>query len=148
LLVTTNVTKAQSLAALLANAINSVDRNNPTAAINQLQAFQNQVNAQIAPLDPALAQILITDAQNIIDVLSGTAKNSKNSIPLFVRVAHGRAYLGFSSVHQKTYSIESSSDLSHWTNAGPAQEVLEGAFEFNDVGATNANIRFYRVVTP
>src|SRR5215469_14735868 len=111
LLVETNVSKAQSLAALLANAINSVDRSNPMAAINQLQAFQNQVNAQIAPLDPALAQILITDAQNIINVLSGVATKSKDSLPLFVRIAHSQAYLGFSGVHQRSYSIESSTDL-------------------------------------
>ena len=34
---------------------------NPTAAINQLQAFQNQVGAQFSPLDPALAESLIDE---------------------------------------------------------------------------------------
>ena len=148
LLVISNATQAQSMAALLANAIKSVDKSNPTAAINQLQAFQNQINAQVEPLDPAIAQILITDAQNIIDVLNGQTPKANGKIPLFVRQANGQAYLGFSGAHQQSYSVESSDDLVHWTRKGSAQEVLNGQFEFNDPTTTNAQCRFYRVVTP
>ncbi|MBI3850912.1 MAG: tandem-95 repeat protein [Verrucomicrobia bacterium] len=38
--------------------------------INQLNAFQNKVRAQVTPLDPALAESLINAAQVIIDALS------------------------------------------------------------------------------
>jgi hypothetical protein len=148
-LVTTDFSKAQSMAALLANAIKSVDKSNPTAAINQLKAFQNQVNAQIAPLDPALAQLLVQDAQDIIDVLSGTTKKPvNNNQSLFLRQANGHAYLGFRGAHQQSYSIEASSDLVHWSKVGPAHEVLTGSFEFEDLSSSNAPARYFRVVAP
>ncbi len=58
------------LAALLA-ARSAFDRGNFTVALNQLSAFQNQVRAQIAPRNPALADQFITAAQRIIAVVSG-----------------------------------------------------------------------------
>jgi len=61
-----------SLIATLRAALNSIDRSNPATAINQLQAFQSQVQNQIAPLDPELAATFIADAQEIIDILSGS----------------------------------------------------------------------------
>jgi hypothetical protein len=52
--VNSDVSRSAPLRTTLAAAIASIDRSNPTAAINQLQAFQNQVSAQVAPLDAAL----------------------------------------------------------------------------------------------
>jgi len=48
----------------------STDRGQNVAAANQLHAFQNKVRAQIAPSDPALAQLWIHMAQEIIDALN------------------------------------------------------------------------------
>jgi hypothetical protein len=74
LLVLVNATTArpQPLRASLEAAQASVARNNLTAAINQLQAFQNKVRAQVAPYDPALAAVLLRGAQDIIGALTGT----------------------------------------------------------------------------
>src|SRR5437867_10347643 len=45
------VSRSAPLQAMLAAAIASIDRSNPLSAINQLLAFQNQVRAQVSPLD-------------------------------------------------------------------------------------------------
>jgi hypothetical protein len=71
--VTTQVAKSQPLMATLNAALGSINRGNFTAAINQLQAFQNKVKSQIAPLNPPLAQTLIDEAQSIINALSSNA---------------------------------------------------------------------------
>jgi hypothetical protein len=70
-MVLTKVAKPQPLMATLNAALGSINRSNSTAAINQLQTFQNKVAAQVSPKDAALAQTLTYEAQNIINVLSG-----------------------------------------------------------------------------
>jgi hypothetical protein len=57
----------QPLLASLQVANGSFDSGHVNAAINQLRAFQNKVRAQVAPNDPALADILSQTAQRIID---------------------------------------------------------------------------------
>jgi hypothetical protein len=57
------------LQAVLKAAAESAYNGNFTAAINQLQAFQNKVRAQVAPNDPVLANELIAATQEIIDRL-------------------------------------------------------------------------------
>jgi hypothetical protein len=69
-LVASNWKRAQPLLATLDAALASIERNNRTAAINQLNAFQNKVRAQVAPSDPALAAMLLKAAQDIITVLN------------------------------------------------------------------------------
>jgi hypothetical protein len=59
------------LRATLLAAAAAFDRGSVTAALNQLSAFQNKVCAQIAPSTPALANELISGAQQIITVVSG-----------------------------------------------------------------------------
>jgi hypothetical protein len=71
-----DVAHAQSLAATLRAALASIDRSTHGSAKNQLIAFQNQVRAQVAPIDPALAALLIKMAQDIIDSQSGNVKRS------------------------------------------------------------------------
>ncbi len=61
----------QPLLATLSAAMSSFDRGNFKAGVNQLAAFQNQVRAQIAPWNPALASEFTAAAQKISDVVSG-----------------------------------------------------------------------------
>jgi len=59
------------LLATLSAAMSSFDGGSPTAALNQLSAFQNKVCAQVAPWNPALASELIAASQRIADAVSG-----------------------------------------------------------------------------
>lgn len=69
-LVDAKLAKGQPLRATLSAALASVQRGNTAAALHQLEAFQNQVRAQVAPSSPALAQTLISAAQDIINELT------------------------------------------------------------------------------
>lgn len=63
---------AQNIRPLLASleaACASVARSNATAAVNQLEAFQHKVRAQVAKKNPALAAQWIQAAQRIIEQL-------------------------------------------------------------------------------
>jgi hypothetical protein len=60
----------QPLLATLEAALASVRKGNPVSAVNQLRGFQNKVNAQVEPLDPALAATLIQSAQETSDALA------------------------------------------------------------------------------
>ncbi|HEV2434713.1 MAG TPA: hypothetical protein VG077_01825, partial [Verrucomicrobiae bacterium] len=147
-LVSTDVARAQSLAATLSAAIESIDRSNPTAAINQLQAFQNQITAQVAPLDPTLAGTLINDAQTIIDDLASSGTTVHGNIAASVDRADGQLHVKFSAPHGKTYIIEASTDLVHWQMIGVAKVQSDGTFDFGDANALRMSGRFYRVVVP
>jgi hypothetical protein len=68
-LVSAKAARPQPLRATLEAALASIDRGNSTSAINQLQAFQHKVQAQVAPSDPVLAQTLIQAAGRIIALL-------------------------------------------------------------------------------
>ena len=59
------------LIATLKAAAASFDDGRVQPGVNQLNAFQNKVRAQVAPLDQALADSLINAAQVIIDTLNG-----------------------------------------------------------------------------
>jgi hypothetical protein len=61
--------RERPLDASLHAALDSVQRGKVRPAINQLQAFQNKVRAQVAPTEPALALQFIQNSQAIIDVL-------------------------------------------------------------------------------
>src|SRR5206468_9945175 len=52
-------------------ACSSFDRINGISGANQLQAFQNKVRAQVAPLNPDLANQWVAAAQEIIDSVGG-----------------------------------------------------------------------------
>ena len=70
-LVGTKASNPQPLRATLEAALASIQRTNPTAATNQLQAFQNKVQAQVAPHAAMLAATLTQTAQQIIEALRG-----------------------------------------------------------------------------
>jgi hypothetical protein len=147
-LVTTDVAKAQSLAATLSAAIKSIDRGNPTAAINQLRAFQNKVIAQVAPRDPTLARTLIHDAQTVIDDLANGGAPVRCRIAATINRGKGQLHLIFSAPQGKTYLIEASTDLVRWQMIGVAKAQGDGTFDFGDANALGMSGRFYRVVAP
>ncbi len=62
-LVNSQAPKPQPLIATLSAALASINRDAPTPAINQLEAFQNKTRAQVAPSDPGLAGRLIQSAE-------------------------------------------------------------------------------------
>jgi predicted outer membrane repeat protein len=68
-LVNSQWARPQPLRASLDAALASLDRGKSTAAINQLEAFQHKVRAQVAPSDPVLAQTLTQAAQDVINAL-------------------------------------------------------------------------------
>jgi len=61
----------QPLLATLSAALASFDRGNVISGANQLAAFQNKVRAQVARIDPALANELTAAAQQIIQDVTG-----------------------------------------------------------------------------
>jgi hypothetical protein len=141
----------QPLIASLSAASDSIARCNPTAAVNQLGAFQNKVLAQIAPDDSVLAGVLIASAQEVI--------NSLNNCGGFPGQKHGRiiadhgqpgtkVHLKFEGNRGQSYIIEASSDLAHWEKIGVATDLQDGNFEFDDNNSKGAPVRFYRVVIP
>jgi hypothetical protein len=144
--VITDVSKAQPLMAKLNAALGSIDRSNPIAAINQLQAFQNQVSAQISPLDPALAQSLIDEAQSIINTLPGSV--TPHSALKATAQAHGKMHLNFSGIHRQTYIIEASTNLLNWEMIGVANDQGDGTFNFDDADAPQMPKRYYRIIVP
>jgi hypothetical protein len=147
-----DVSRAQPLIATLSAALASLDRSNPTAAINQLQAFQNQLRARVMPLDPALAERFIQTAQEIVDQLIGaTSSTSVGGAARFkalVRQANGKTRMQFEGAAAKLYIIEASADLVNWEKIGVATEKDMGTFEFEDTKSGTISTRFYRIVSP
>jgi hypothetical protein len=139
-------TNSQPLIATLSAALAAIDRSNPTAAINQLQALQNKVRAQVAPLDPALAATFIQEAQDIIDALGGgSAPNGKLTLSL---AADGTMRLRGPAAPGVLYIIETSTNLVNWERIGAATNNGVGAFEFMDTNTTLPSLRFYRALSP
>jgi len=146
-----DIAHPQPLIASLSAASDSVARCNPTAAVNQLGAFQNKVLAQITPDDSALAGVLIASAQEIINSLDncGGFQGQKHGKITADRGQPGnKVHLNFEGNRGQSYIIEASSDLAHWEKIGVATDLQDGNFEFDDNNAKGAPVRFYRVVTP
>jgi hypothetical protein len=138
--------RPQPLVATLLAALASIDRSNLTAALNQFQAFQNKVRAQVAPLDPALADTFIVATQNIIDALVG-GSNANGKLTLS-RTADGTMRLRGGAGPGALYIIEGSTNLLNWERIGITTNNGTGAFEFEDTNTLSSPIRFYRVVSP
>jgi len=142
------VDRPQALIASLNAAIASIDRSNPTAAINQLQAFQNQVLAQVSPLDPVLADQFIQAAQEVIDLLNGGPVNGRQGISRVVCQPNGKVRLQFTAPRGPVYIVEASTNLADWEMIGVATACGVEEFEFEDATASRLAARFYRVVVP
>jgi hypothetical protein len=57
------------------------------------------------------------------------------------------AHLEFSADPTRTYVIEASADLEHWTELGTAEPWEGGSYDFHDTTPGSATSRFYRVLT-
>jgi hypothetical protein len=143
---TGDATAKQSLLATLRAAIAAIDRSNPTAAISQLQAFQNQVSAQLGSGDATTAQALIEEAQSIIGAITGGI-TGPGRIKLTAK-ADCKLHLNFSGVPGQSYVIEASSDLVTWGRIGMAIDQTNGVFMFDDDIVPNVPARYYRVTIP
>jgi len=147
-LVNSGAPKPQPLIATLSAALAAIDRSNPTAAINQLMAFQNQVRAQVSPLDPTLAETFIQAAQEIIDALSAGSGKAQGKITLVSRGADGKTRLKGEAAPGALCIIEASTNLVDWEKIGVATADGVGAFEFGDAQSAPMSTRFYRIVLP
>lgn len=63
-----------------------------------------------------------------------------------VLLANGNARLELTGTPSRIYTVERSSDLQTWSEAGPATMSAAGAATFEDTGAGGLFPRFYRVV--
>ncbi len=145
------LSRARPLLATISAAVASIDRNNPVSAINQLLAFQSQVGAQVTPLDPVLADDLLRQAQQIVDVLSrGAANPSGRPHARFTGVSPlhgGGVHVQFSSEPGRIHILEATTNLADWEMIGVAVDHGDGTFDFEDAHAARFANRFYRIVS-
>ena len=149
--VTANVGRDHPLMATLSAALDSIARGDCIAAINQLEAFQNQVRAQVAPGDSALAETLIEAAQRIVDAIEDCCDGhgrGHERIHARMRHAGGKVHMEFPATRGRCYLIEASNDLVHWEKIGVANDRKDDTFEFEDAKAGQTPMRFYRIVAP
>jgi hypothetical protein len=130
-------------------AINSMRRRQANSAINQLQAFENKVRAQVDGPYAVLRENFIQRAQRIIEVLEHDCSCARPHGHV-VKVLHvdGKALFQFSAPRGFTYIIESSTNLVDWRKIGVASELGSGEFQFEDATLQRLPSRFYRVVIP
>jgi hypothetical protein len=144
--------RSRPLVATLSAALASIERGNLVSAVNQLQAFQNKVRAQVAPSDPALATNFIQSVQEIIEVLSGSNANLAGRVHgrfSFVgRQSNGRAQIEFQAERGPIYLVEASTNLVDWEIIGVAVECGDRTFAFEDPNVAKLPNRFYRIVSP
>ena len=147
-LVGSGAPRPHPLIATLSAALAAIDRSNPTAAINQLQAFQNKVRAQVLPLDPELAEQFIQAAQEIIDALSAGPGKAHGKLTLVSQPANGKKRLKLEAEPGPLYTVEASTDLLQWQQIGVMTNNGSDVFEFEDATPGSGDMRFYRVVSP
>jgi hypothetical protein len=137
---------ARPLLGTLEAARDALNRGNVGAAINQLQAFQNKVRAQVLPVDPALGNQLLALAQNIIDSIGDPGPKPKLALS-FQRNTR-TAHLNFAGNGSHAYIVEASSDAVHWQAIGTAKHKGNGEFQFEESADRNSGARFYRIRVP
>ena len=149
-LVNLQAPKPHPLATSLSAALASINRNAPTPAINQLEAFQNKTRAQVAPSNPALAQTFIRTAQQLVAILSARCSPTRPPAPIATlrHQSNGKLRMGFSGPQGFVYILEASTNLVSWEKIGVAADCGFGEFEVEDVNASQMPARFYRVVVP
>ncbi|MFN3409183.1 MAG: FG-GAP-like repeat-containing protein [Limisphaerales bacterium] len=142
--------RPQPLLASLRAALAAIDRSQPLVAINQLEAFQNKVRAQVAPHDPELAAQLIAEAQAIMDALRGGAAAQPAAIEItrIVPGANGKPSLQIRGQAGRVHVVEASTNGILWEPVGIATSKGGDEFEFTDAAASGTGARFYRVFSP
>lgn len=149
-LVKTNSSNSMALIASLRAALQAIDRSHPAVAIQMLEVFINKVHVQLEPVDPALAAEFIAEAQAIIDALNGDGNVALKAIEILpiTSGANGKSHLKIKGNANRTYVIETSTNMVDWVPAGVATRAEDGTYEFDDTQAQGAGVRFYRVVSP
>lgn len=135
------------LAATLSAALAAMDRNNPTAALNDLLAFQNKVRSQVIPTDPELAELLLEKSQELINALSGETK-ARGHFTNIERNASGRVQLQFSAFPASVYVVEASTNLVDWETVRSVQSDSMGNLNFEDRESARLPFRYYRIKEP
>jgi len=131
----------------------SLARGNLRAAINQLRAFQNKVQAQVAPLDSALAAQLIALAGQLIESLDPDGARRADlaalaGMPMRVervfRVSGGGTCVEACAIPGTACCVQISTHLRDWVDIAPPVEVADGLFQFLEARAAEP-ARFYRL---
>jgi uncharacterized delta-60 repeat protein len=144
--VTASWPRSRPLVATLEAALASIRRGNPVSAINQLQAFQNKVQAQVAPSNPVLAQAFIHAAKQVVDALDGgDAGEVAAKLHSVKHQSDGKLHFKFSGAASRVQIVEASTNLVDWEIIGVAVEQGNGLYEFEDTCSTNLAGRFYRI---
>lgn len=147
---TGSTNNTQALVASLEATLASIDRSQPQAAINQLEAFINKVQAQLEPDDPDLAAQLITDAQAIIDSLNGGSPAAATTVEISA-ITHdhgGKSQIKVKGPLGRVYVVETSTNMVDWVPVGVATKTTNGDYDFDDAQSQETGSRFYRVVSP
>jgi len=141
--------RSQPLIATLRAALASLERGNFIPAVNQLRAFQNKVQAQVARSDGALAGRFIQAAQHIVDAINGCEggrqPHSRAKVTKVERLSNGRAHLRFSGERGSLYILEASTNLVNWEMIGVAVDQGDGTFSCEDGSTPKFPSRFYRI---
>ena len=138
--------KKRPLVALLEQAGKEFGRRKFTDGVKHLGNFQQQVQAQLAPANPAGAAALIAGAQAIIDVFAGTGPRPRLQS---VACSPGQAVkVRFAGTPGQIYLVQASSDLLRWETVGRVADGEAGDFEWVEPNPSAGACRFYRVVSP
>jgi Concanavalin A-like lectin/glucanases superfamily/HYR domain/Immunoglobulin domain/Immunoglobulin I-set domain len=138
------------LQASLNAAADALGRCDLNAGLNQLQAFENKVSAQVAPSDPALADALTRAADQMINTLSpsNVARGPDLSLQSLDRQPDGKVRMKFIGKTIRVPLVQASINLKDWTTIGIATDNGDGSFAFEDAQAARLSDRFYRVISP
>ncbi len=145
-LINLDALKPDPLVATLSAALASINRGNLTAAVEQLGAFRDKVEAQVAPVDSSLADRLVRISQSIAQILGGVAAPA--TLMTIHRHFNGKIRVQFSTRPVRTCIIEASTNLVDWQAVGSAPGGYDSGFEFEDPNSGGFPSRYYRVVEP
>jgi hypothetical protein len=138
----------QPLLAALNAAANSFTRGDTTSGANQLGAFENKVQAQVMPDNPAMATSFLQAAQQILDASRrcDSPRIAHGQIVSLARHQDGKFYIKLSGGSAGVQLVEASTNLVDWVVVGVATQKADGAYDFEDANAVNLPNRFYRIV--
>jgi hypothetical protein len=142
------ISHAQPLLASLKAAADSFGRGNNTSGVNQLGAFQNKVQAQVMPGNPALAASFLQATQQILDALSlcDSTHIPHGQIVSLARHQDGKMHIKLTGTSASVQLVQASTNLVDWVVVGTATQNADGTYDFDDSNAANLQYRFYRVV--
>ena len=136
------------LLASLEAARASFDRGNTESGFNELQAFQNKVRAQVAPLAPVPADNFIQAAQQILDALSRESSLAPRGKISLTRQPDGKVRVRFTGPAGQVHLIQASTNLVDWEMIGVGADRGDGSFDWEDPNAVKFPKRYYRLVRP